>query len=93
MLLAHHPRNDRARGREAGADLQLSGHVHGGQMLPLGWLFARLREPHISGLFRVGAAWLYVSQGTGYWGPPLRVGTTAEITLITLVPARTNLRA
>lgn len=83
VLLAHHPRAAE-RAAAVGADLQLSGHVHGGQMLPLGWL-ARIREPHIAGLFRVRDMWLYVSQGTGYWGPPLRVGTTAEITHITLV--------
>jgi predicted MPP superfamily phosphohydrolase len=85
VLLAHHPRTI-ARARKAGVDLQLSGHTHGGQLLPLGYL-ARLFDPKVSGLARFGATWLYVSQGTGFWGPPLRVGTTCEISAITLVPA------
>jgi predicted MPP superfamily phosphohydrolase len=63
--------------------LQLSGHTHGGQLLPLGWL-ARLFAPRVAGLARFGKTWLYVSEGTGYWGPPMRVGTTQEITAITL---------
>jgi hypothetical protein len=85
VLLAHRP-HVVARARRAGVDLQLSGHTHGGQMLPLGWL-ARLFDPQISGLGRFGATWLYVGQGTGYWGPPLRIGTCCEIAAITLEPA------
>lgn len=85
ILLAHHPRVI-TRAAAAGVDLQLSGHTHGGQLLPLGWL-SRLFDPHVSGLARFGATWLYVSEGTGFWGPPMRVGTSSEITLITLVRA------
>jgi predicted MPP superfamily phosphohydrolase len=85
VLLAHHPRTI-ARARTAGVDLQLSGHTHGGQLLPLGYL-ARLFDPKVSGLARFGATWLYVSEGTGFWGPPLRVGTRCEIAALTLVPA------
>ncbi|MGE5186902.1 MAG: metallophosphoesterase [Acidobacteriota bacterium] len=82
VLLAHHPRSI-AGAVAAGVDLQLSGHTHGGQLLPLGWL-ARLFEPHVAGLARIGRAWLYVSEGTGFWGPPMRVGTSCEIAAITL---------
>jgi uncharacterized protein len=85
VLLAHHPRTV-TEAVAAGVDLQLSGHTHGGQLLPWGWL-ARLFDPKVSGLARFGDTWLYVSHGTGYWGPPLRVGTRCEITAITLVPA------
>jgi predicted MPP superfamily phosphohydrolase len=84
VLLAHHPRTI-ARATAAGVDLQLSGHTHGGQLLPLGWL-SRLFEPHVAGLARFGATWLYVSEGTGFWGPPMRVGTSSEIALLTLQP-------
>lgn len=84
VLLAHHPRTIE-RAQEAKVDLQLSGHTHGGQLLPLGWL-ARLFDPKVAGLARFGDTWLYVSQGTGFWGAPLRVGTTCEISAITLVP-------
>jgi predicted MPP superfamily phosphohydrolase len=82
VLLAHHPRTIR-RAVAMGVDLQLSGHTHGGQLLPLGWL-SRLFEPQVHGLARHGSTWLYVSAGTGYWGPPMRVGTTQEITALTL---------
>ena len=85
VLLAHHPRTI-ASAIDAGVDLQLSGHTHGGQMLPLGYL-ARLFDPKVAGLGRFGRTWLYVSEGTGFWGPPLRVGTSCEIAAITLVPA------
>ncbi len=83
VLLAHHP-STIVRAVAAGVDLQLSGHTHGGQLLPLGWL-CRLAEPLAAGLRRFGPTWLYVSEGTGFWGPPMRVGTTQEITAITLV--------
>lgn len=85
VLLAHHPRTI-TRAMQHGVDLQLSGHTHGGQLLPLGWL-ARLFDPLVSGLRRFGSTWLYVSHGTGFWGPPIRVGTRCEISAITLVPA------
>jgi len=85
VLLAHHPRTV-ARAIAAGVDLQLSGHTHGGQLLPLGWL-SRLFEPHVAGLARFGATQLYVSEGTGFWGPPMRVGTRCEIAELTLVTA------
>jgi uncharacterized protein len=84
VLLAHHPRTV-ARAMQAGVDLQLSGHTHGGQLLPLGWL-ARLFDPKVAGLGKFDQTWLYVSEGTGFWGPPLRVGTSCEIAAITLVP-------
>jgi predicted MPP superfamily phosphohydrolase len=85
VLLAHHPRTI-TRAVPAGVDLQLSGHTHGGQLLPLGWL-ARLFDPKVAGLGRFGSTLLYVSEGTGFWGPPLRVGTSCEIAALTLVPA------
>ncbi len=85
ILLAHHPRTI-TRASAAGVDLQISGHTHGGQLLPLGWV-SRLFDPHVSGLARFGATWLYVSEGTGFWGPPMRVGTSSEIALITLAKA------
>ncbi|HEY0475943.1 MAG TPA: metallophosphoesterase [Kofleriaceae bacterium] len=86
VLLAHHP-SSIERAAAADVSLQLSGHTHGGQLLPLGWL-SRLFEPHVAGLARFGATWLYVSQGTGFWGPPLRVGTSCEISVIELVRAQ-----
>src|SRR5438094_974544 len=85
VLLAHQPRSAFAA-RDAGFDLQLSGHTHGGQYFPFN-LLVRLFQPFVAGLHRLEAMWLYVSRGTGYWGPPLRLGAPAEITLIQLVRA------
>jgi predicted MPP superfamily phosphohydrolase len=83
LLLAHQPKALK-EAVLADVDLQLSGHVHGGQMVPFNWI-ARLDQPFISGLHRVGRTWVYVSTGTGYWGPPMRVGSRAELTHIELV--------
>jgi predicted MPP superfamily phosphohydrolase len=83
LLLAHQPRSA-ALAAEAGYHLQLSGHTHGGQFWP--WnLFVRLQQPFTAGLNRVGRMWIYISRGTGYWGPPMRFGVPSEITRIRLV--------
>jgi predicted MPP superfamily phosphohydrolase len=83
VLLAHQPRTA-AAAVQAGVDLQLSGHTHGGQFWP--WnLFVRLQQPFTSGLERLGRMWIYISNGTGYWGPPMRFGIPSEITQIRLV--------
>lgn len=83
ILLAHQPKSIQAA-TDAGFDLQISGHTHGGQYYP--WnMVARLANPYIEGLHHhQDKTWIYVSRGTGYWGPPLRLGTEPEITLITL---------
>jgi predicted MPP superfamily phosphohydrolase len=85
LLLAHQPRTAPAASA-AGFDLQLSGHTHGGQFWP--WnLFVRLQQPFTAGLHRLNHLWVYVSRGTGYWGPPKRLGVPSEITRLRLVPA------
>lgn len=84
ILLAHQPRSAPAAA-EAGFDLQLSGHTHGGQFWP--WsLFVTLQQPFTAGLHKLGRLWIYTSRGTGYWGPPKRFGAPSEITLIRLEP-------
>lgn len=67
-------------------DLTLSGHTHNGQIWPFGWL-VRTRYEHIAGHFRSALCHLFVSQGTGTWGPTLRFGTRCEIAVIELRPA------
>ena len=84
LLLAHQPRSAFAAA-PAGFDLQLSGHTHGGQFFP--WNFVvRLFHPFTAGLHRLGTLWIYISRGTGYWGPPKRLGAPSEITYLRLVP-------
>jgi predicted MPP superfamily phosphohydrolase len=83
LLLAHQPRSAFAAA-PVGFDLQLSGHTHGGQIFPWKYL-VRLQQPFTCGLHRVGSLWVYVSRGTGYWGPPKRLGAPSEITYVRLV--------
>ncbi len=85
LLLAHQPRTARLA-RDEKVSLQLSGHTHGGQMFP--WMFlVRLQQPVISGLATLWGVPVYTSKGTGYWGPPLRLGARPELTEITLTRA------
>lgn len=84
VMLAHQPAQivDVASTR---ADLQLSGHTHGGQLFPFGALTA-LVQPYLAGLYRHNEdTQIYVSRGTGFWGPPMRVLAPAEITRIRLI--------
>lgn|SRR5690625_1291910 len=82
ILLAHQPRSMFAAA-PLGFDLQLSGHTHGGQYWPWNY-FVPLQQPLVAGLHRHQGMQVYVSRGTGYWGPPLRLGARSEITLVRL---------
>lgn len=98
VLLAHQPLQVE-QAAEHGVDLQLSGHTHGGQMVPFN-LLVPLQQPMVAGLAEVprpaGAAGapetgpdvtrVYVTRGAGFWGPPVRVGAPPEITLLELMP-------
>jgi predicted MPP superfamily phosphohydrolase len=66
-------------------DLLLSGHTHAGQIFPF-YFVVKYFYPQIRGLYTSNDRHLYVSSGTGTWGPPLRLGTHSEITLIRLSP-------
>ena len=69
---------------EAGVDLQLSGHTHGGQIWPF-HLIVRAEQRALQGLSRHGPrTQLYISRGAGFWGPPFRVFAPSEISLLTL---------
>lgn len=91
LLLAHRPSQVRMAARHD-VGLMLSGHTHGGQLWPFGWA-VRLVEPYVQGLHvherGVGerGVQVYVSRGTGFWGPPMRVGNPAEITSLVLTSA------
>ena len=85
VLLAHQPRTA-PHAHEHGYHLQISGHTHGGQFWPWNH-FVKLQQPFTAGLHRLGEMWVYISRGTGYWGPPMRFGASSEITRIRLVRA------
>ncbi|WP_417069042.1 metallophosphoesterase [Niveibacterium terrae] len=82
VLLAHQPRSAPLAAK-AGFALVLSGHTHGGQFWPWNF-FVPLQQPFTAGLHRLDELWVYVSRGTGYWGPPKRFGAPSEITLLRL---------
>jgi len=82
ILLAHQP-SSIYEAAQAGFDLQLSGHTHGGLLSPVRWL-ASLAQPFQSGLYMYENTKIYVSNGTGYWGIPFRLGTPSEISLLKL---------
>lgn len=87
LLLAHQPKSI-YEASDAGVDLQLSGHTHNGQFFPVNFL-VHLVQPYVKGLnLHHGKngkkTWIYVNVGTGYWGPPVRLGVPSEITLLKL---------
>jgi uncharacterized protein len=83
LLLAHQPKQ-LTRAVEAGVDLQVSGHTHGGQIWPFNFL-VRLDQPVVHGLSSHGErTQLYTSRGAGFWGPPFRVFAPSELTVLTL---------
>ncbi len=82
IALAHEPAAVALAAR-AGAALQLSGHTHGGQIFPL-HLFEWLDQRYVAGLYTVGATQLHVSAGAGFWGPPMRLGSRAEVNVLVL---------
>ncbi|WNG38433.1 metallophosphoesterase [Archangium violaceum] len=82
VLLAHQPANY-VVAAQRGVDLQISGHTHGGQLVPM-TLFIGLAWDHSAGLYRHGDSHIFVSRGCGFWGPPMRVGSPPEIVKLVL---------
>ncbi len=81
ILLTHAP-NQLPIAAEEKIGLQLSGHTHAGQFFPFTWITSRIYGPFVYGLKRLGDLLVYTSCGAGTWGPPMRVGTSPEIVLI-----------
>ena len=80
VLLAHQPKF--IEEVSSGVDLMLSGHTHGGQLYPFKAL-VKLQQGYISGLHQHNdELQIYINKGTGFWGPPMRIGASAEITEI-----------
>jgi predicted MPP superfamily phosphohydrolase len=84
ILLYHRPHGLEAA-HSHGIDLKLSGHTHAGQIVPFHLAVNRVFE-YTRGLYRHGDTCLYVNEGTGTWGPTLRLGTRSEITVFELEP-------
>jgi len=81
ILLAHQPKFVEELGSYA-PELILSGHTHGGQIWPFEYL-VRLQQPYIKGLHTLpNGSQIYVNSGIGFWGPPMRLDSQAEIAYI-----------
>jgi predicted MPP superfamily phosphohydrolase len=84
-ILLHHSPDGINYAHENGVDLYLCGHTHAGQLFPINYLNDLLFKYNKSLSVFKGTR-IYVSQGAGTFGPPMRVGTKSEITMITLLP-------
>ncbi len=86
IVLSHQPKSIGLLGTNR-CDLMLSGHTHGGQTFPFGML-VKLDQPYLAGLHEfLPGKQIFVSRGTGYWGPPLRVLAPSEISRIVITRA------
>ncbi|OOY44765.1 hypothetical protein BOV91_00385 [Solemya velum gill symbiont] len=86
IVLSHQPKSI-SLVEERRCDLMLSGHTHGGQIFPFGWL-VKIDQPYLAGLYEhLPGKQIFVSRGTGYWGPPLRVLAPSEISRIVITRA------
>ena len=83
-ILLYHSPSQIAQAKAAGISLQLSGHVHQGQIFPLQFITWLIFGRYYHGLHREGDYSLYTSSGTGTWGPTLRTGNHPEIVVIQL---------
>lgn len=84
IILDHQPR-DMEEAAQSGADIQLSGHTHAGQLFPAGELASISGVfPVVYGLKEYGSFRIIVSSGAGVWGFPMRVGSPSEIMLVTI---------
>ena len=84
ILLAHQPKYIKELETTKGIDLILCGHTHGGQIFPFNFL-VKFEQPYVKGLHTHNEfTQVYVNKGTGFWGPPMRLGASSEITILKL---------
>ena len=89
IMLSHTPKIAEGITKE-NVDLQLSAHTHGGQIYPFHYLVAQSNEGHLAGFYNENGVKMYVSRGTRYWGPPLRILAPSEITIFNLLPKKND---
>ena len=88
VLLAHQPKFINSILNTSNIDLILCGHTHGGQIFPFNFL-VKLDQPYVKGLnIHNETTQVYVNKGTGFWGPPMRLGASSEITILNLKEAK-----
>ena len=86
IVLLNHPPQDFRKVAELGIGLELSGHTHGGQLWPFGYITRMIYKDGDRGLVKKNGAYLFVSMGSGTWGPPIRTGSFSEVVMLKLVP-------
>lgn len=82
-ILLYHPPTDLKDASKEGITLQLAGHTHNGQIMPFN-LLTMIAYPNVHGLNKYNQTYIYTNPGTGTWGPPMRLGSRNEITLLNL---------
>lgn len=87
ILLEHTPKLYEGINKE-NTDLQLSGHTHGGQIYPFHYFTAPANDGRLAGFYNQDGVDIYVSRGTRYWGPPMRIFAPSEITVFNFLPAK-----
>ncbi|MEY3783858.1 MAG: hypothetical protein RLZZ230_180 [Candidatus Parcubacteria bacterium] len=86
-ILMYHTPIEWDEARAQGVSLMLSGHTHNGQIFPF-TLLVRAAFKYYNGLYEVDGKYLHVTPGTGTWGPPMRLGSNNQITVLNLVPIK-----
>ena len=87
IMLSHTPKVAKGLTKD-NTDLILSGHTHGGQIFPFHFFTKRSNEGRLAGFYDVDGIKMYVSRGTRYWGPPMRIGAPSEITVFNFSPKK-----
>ncbi len=87
ILLSHTPQIADGVTKD-NVDLQLSGHTHGGQIYPFHYFAERANGGVLAGFYNQNGVEMYVSRGTRYWGPPIRIFAPSEITVFNFSPSK-----
>ncbi len=89
IMLSHTPKIAEGITKE-NVDLQLSAHTHGGQIYPFHYLAKQNNDGHLAGFYDENGVKMYVSRGTRYWGPPMRIFAPSEITVFNFIPEKND---
>ncbi|MBR5598670.1 MAG: metallophosphoesterase [Alphaproteobacteria bacterium] len=87
VILSHTPKVAKGFTKD-NVDMILSGHTHGGQVYPFHYFVKQANEGRLAGFYDVDGIKMYISRGTRYWGPPMRIGAPSEITVFNFEPKR-----
>jgi predicted MPP superfamily phosphohydrolase len=91
ILLSHTPKFVEGMSKD-NIDLILSGHTHGGQIYPFHYLAKQANEGHLAGFYDADGIKMYITRGTRYWGPPMRILAPSEITVFNFVPEKADVK-